>query len=97
MMGGANPAAFAWCGGGSCGSRSANICSMFRRVVGVRVGVVRVGAPALLPPPWPQLMEELTGMRSGGPGRTPPPASSPNLKESRDILSPCDHFFPENM
>ena len=27
----------------------ANICSMFLRVVGVRVGVVRVGAPSELP------------------------------------------------
>ena len=51
MIGGTKPAAFICAGGGSCGSLSANICSMFRRVVGVRVGVVRVGAPALLPPP----------------------------------------------
>ena len=51
MMGGTKPAAWLWWCGGSCGSRSANICSMLRSVVGVRVGVVRVGAPALLPPP----------------------------------------------
>lgn len=45
--GGTNPASFSWLSGFDC--NSIKVCSMFRNVVGVRVGVVRVGTPEFRP------------------------------------------------
>lgn len=45
--GGTKPASFSWDSGFDC--NSIKVCSILRRVVGVNVGVVRVGTPELMP------------------------------------------------
>lgn len=45
--GGTNPASFSWGSGLDC--NSIKVCSMFLRVVGVKVGVVLVGTPEFKP------------------------------------------------
>lgn len=45
--GGTNPASFSWDSVFGCNSE--NVCSIFRNVVGVNVGVVRVGTPEFRP------------------------------------------------
>lgn len=45
--GGTNPASFSWLSVSDC--NSIKVCSMFRSVVGVKVGVVLVGTPEFNP------------------------------------------------